>query len=169
MPNQGERSVKDLMVSIEDYSTITVDGTIRDAFEILDRTGHRAILVFDEEGSAVGQLSYRDILVALEPKYTEGMWGQTGFTSEVFSNYPVFYYSGSFSGKCKQQASKKVKEVMSPIKITVSEDATLAEAVHIMVVNNLGRLPVLGQDDKIVGMIRLMEIFDEVKKVVLSG
>lgn len=154
------------MVPIKDYATVPIEGSLKDAFEALDRTGHRALLVVDDTGNGVGYLSYRDILLALEPKYNEGMWAHTGFTTEVFRNYPVFF-SGGFSGQCKQQASKKVKEVMSPIKVSVDHDATLAEAVHIMAVHNLGRLPAT-KNDTIVGMIRLMEIFNEVKKVILS-
>ena len=168
MANKGERKVKDLMISIEDYGTISPEASISDAFAVLDTGEHRALLVIDENNEAVGQLSYRDVLVGLEPKYATTMWGHSWFTSETFKDYPVFYYEGEFSGQSKAEAQKKVKEIMSPIKVSVDEDATLAEAVHIMVTQNIGRLPVM-KDDKLVGMIRLLEIFDEIKKAVKAG
>lgn len=42
-----------------------------------------------------------------------------------------------------------------------------AEAIHVMATKNAGRLPVR-RGDRIVGMIGIMEIFDEVKKVILA-
>ncbi len=62
---------------------------------------------------------------------------------------------------------KSVKEVMSSFTISLNEDATLSEAVHIMVNKNVGRLPVLS-GTKFLGMIRLIEIFEEIKKVILA-
>jgi len=53
------------------------------------------------------------------------------------------------------------------LKVSIDEDATLSEAVHVMVANNIGRMPVVS-GGKFKGMIRLVEIFDEIKKVVLA-
>jgi predicted transcriptional regulator len=61
-----------------------------------------------------------------------------------------------------------VKEVMMPIEVTISDDATLAEAVHVMVTENIGRLAVRTSGGEIVGMLRIMEIFNELKKVILA-
>ena len=168
MTSNGERKVKDLMLPVEDYPVISEEGTIQDAFEALNKTPHRAVLVTDKKGDVVGQLSDMDILIGMEPRYRCGVWGGTGFTCEVFKNYPVFYRDGLFSGQAKAQISRKVKDVVAPIKVTVDEDATLAEAVHLMVTHNIGRLPVLGDGEKIVGFIRINEIFDEMQKVVLK-
>jgi len=167
MTNNGERKVKDLMLPIEDYPRLSEEKTIQDAFEALDKTAHRALLVVNKDGDVVGQLSNMDLLIGLEPKYRCGIWAQTGFTCEVFKNYPVFYYEGAFSGQAEAQINRQVKELMSPIKVAVREDASLAEAVHLMVTHNMGRLPVL-RAAQIVGMIRLIEIFDEMKNVVLG-
>lgn len=168
MANQGERKVKELMIPIEDYGTISTEGSIKDAFGLLAEAVHKAVLVVDEKNEPVGQLSYRDVLIGLEPKYGRGLWGYSWFTRETFKDYPVFYYEGEFSGRCKTEAEKKVKEIMSPIKVTIDENVSLAEAVHVMVTHNLGRLPVM-RGDKLVGMLRLMEVFDEMKKVVTAG
>ncbi len=167
MANKGERKVKDLMLPIEDYPKISEDGTIREAFEALEKTKHRALLVTDEKGVVIGQLSNMDILMGLEPRYDCSLWAGTGFTCEVFKNYPVFYREGMFAGQAQAQVGRKVKEILAPIKVAVDEDATLAEAVNLMATHNLGRLAVL-RKEKIVGMIRIDEIFDEMQKVVLG-
>jgi predicted transcriptional regulator len=167
MANKGERKVKDLMLPIEDYPKISEDGTIREAFEALEKTKHRALLVTDKKGVVIGQLSNMDILMGLEPRYDCSLWAGTGFTCEVFKNYPVFYREGMFAGQAQAQVDRKVKEILAPIKVAVDEDATLAEAVNLMATHNLGRLAVL-RKEKIVGMIRIDEIFDEMQKVVLG-
>ncbi len=167
MASNGERKVKDLMIPLEDYDSISSDKSVRDAYELMAKTGHHAILVLDKNNEPIGQLSYRDALIALEPKYTPGRWGDSWLTPEAFKNYPVFYYEGEFSGQCKAQLKKSVKEIMSSFPVSIEEDATLAEAVHVMVAKNIGRMPVVS-GDRFKGMIRLVEIFDEIKKVVLA-
>ena len=167
MATNAERKVKDLMIPLENYDSISSNKSVREAFELMDKTGHHAILVLDENNEPIGQLSYRDALIALEPKYSAGKWGHSWFTPEAFKNYPVFYYDGEFSGQCKAQLKKSVKEVMSSFPISINEDAPLSEAVHVMVANNIGRMPVVS-GGKVKGMIRLIEIFEEMKKVVLA-
>jgi len=167
MTSNGERKVRDLMIPLEDYDSIYADKSVRDAYELMAKTGHHAILVLDENNEPIGQLSYRDALIALEPKYSAGKWGHSGLTPQAFENYPVFYYEGEFSGQCKAQLKKSVKEVMSLFPVSIDKDATLSEAVHVMMAKNIGRMPVVS-GGKFMGMIRLVEIFDEVKKVVLA-
>ena len=167
MTSNGERKVRDLMIPLEDYDSISADKSVRDAYELMAKTGHHAILVLNKNNEPIGQLSYRDALIALEPKYSAGKWGHSGLTPQAFENYPVFYYEGEFSGQCKAQLKKSVKEVMSLFPVSIDEDATLSEAVHIMMAKNIGRMPVVS-GGKFMGMIRLVEIFDEVKKVVLA-
>ena len=167
MTSNEERKVRDLMIPLEDYDSISADKSVRDAYELMAKTGHHAILVLDEKNEPIGQLSYRDALIALEPKYSAGKWGHSGFTPKAFENYPVFYYEGEFSGQCKAQLKKSVKEVMSLFPVSIDEGATLSEAVHVMVAKNIGRMPVVS-GGKFMGMIRLVEIFDEVKKVILA-
>jgi predicted transcriptional regulator len=168
MADNVERKVKDLMIPLKDYDSISSDKSVKDAFALMSKTGHHAVLVVDEKNEPIGQLSYRDALIALEPKYAAGRWGHSWFTSEAFENYPVFYYEGEFSGQCKAQLEKKVKEVMSLFTVSIDANATLSEAVHVMVNKNIGRMPVVS-DKKFLGMIRLVEIFDEIEKVVLAS
>ena len=78
--------IKDLMVPLDEYATVSKEATLYDAVlalekaqEELDRTRyhylHRAVLVLDEGGKVVGKVSQLDILSALEPKYQQmGKW-----------------------------------------------------------------------------------------------
>ena len=168
MTNTGERKVRDLMIPLDDYDSISQDKSIKDAFGVMEKTGHHAILILDKDNQPIGKLSYRDLLIGLEPKYNMRMWGDSWLTPVTFENYPVFYYGGEFAGRCKTAAGKLVGEIMSPLGTAIDADASLAKAVHMMVSENIGRMPV-AEGAKIVGMIRLIEIFEEIKKVILAS
>ena len=56
---------------------------------------------------------------------------------------------------------------MSPIKATVDGDAPIVKALYLMIKENVGLMPVI-QADKVAGMIRLSDLFNEIAKVVLG-
>jgi CBS domain-containing protein len=70
--------IKDLMVPLADYATVSEYATLSEAVLALkeaqknfdqDRYRHRAVLVLDKSGKVVGKVSQIDALKALEPKY----------------------------------------------------------------------------------------------------
>jgi len=78
-------SVKDVMVPISDYATVSQEATLYDAVLALEkaqgkfdqnRYRHRAILVYDENGKITGKISQLAILQALEPKYEHKITGK---------------------------------------------------------------------------------------------
>ncbi|GAF88468.1 unnamed protein product, partial [marine sediment metagenome] len=71
-------TVKELMVPLEEYATVSQEATLREAVLALEkaqmaldpsRHKHRAILVLDESGKVVSKITMKNILVALEPNY----------------------------------------------------------------------------------------------------
>jgi CBS-domain-containing membrane protein len=72
--------VKDLMVPLSEYATISQNASLLDAILELEKAQaqfnrsryvHRAVLVYDEKGKIAGKLSQIDIIRGLEPKYEE--------------------------------------------------------------------------------------------------
>jgi hypothetical protein len=72
--------VKDLMVPLSEYATVSQEATLGEAVAALkqaqadyDQTKyrHRAILVYDQDQKIVGKVNFQSILKALEPKYDE--------------------------------------------------------------------------------------------------
>ncbi|MFY9943221.1 MAG: CBS domain-containing protein, partial [Desulfobacterales bacterium] len=68
--------VKDLMVALADYATVSQDATLYDAVLALEEAQkryesafspylHRAILVYDKNRKIIGKVSQLDILMAL--------------------------------------------------------------------------------------------------------
>ena len=67
----------------------------------------------------------------------------------------------------KENSQTAVSEVMSPIEVTVNTGDSLAKALFLMIKEDLGRMPVM-QEHKVVGIIRLSDLFREVADFVLS-
>ena len=72
--------VKDLMVPLSEYATVSEDATLYDAIIALEEAQknfdqtkyrHRAILIYDKNRHIIGKISQLDILRALEPKYDD--------------------------------------------------------------------------------------------------
>lgn len=170
---QDGKNVGDLKLDIFDYPHIPYWFTLKQAIGIMQKsmteTGKCfhpfAILVFDEKYNLMGTLSLKDILKGLEPKFLTPSTKAEGYTQSVESLSLV--WDSLFSEKSKGLAEKPVIEVMVPIKGQVSSDSPITKAAYLMVHQDVMILPVI-DNQKIVGIIRMKEVFDEIAKVVLS-
>lgn len=172
--------VKDLMVPREEYASVSQDATLYEAVlaleeaqEALDRTRyhylHRAVLVHDENDRIIGKVSQLDALRALEPKYAE-LEGSQKLSSAGFS--PDFLRSlisrhslwdAPLNSICTKAAQRKVKTFMhkpEPGEF-IGEDATLDEAINLLVVGKRQSLLVRGEE-RIVGILRLTDVFKHI-------
>jgi len=180
-------NVKALMVPLDEYATVSDEATLFEAVvalemaqEKLDRTRfkylHRAILVYDKNNNIVGKISQLDVLRALEPKYGE-MGGQQSISRFGFSQNLLQSLREQFSllerpfeDACRTAAQVKVKAFMhSPTEGEyVQEDATLDVAIHRLVMGHHQSLLVT-RDNKIVGILRLTDVFAEVFQTMKTG
>jgi len=153
-----DKTVKDLMLPLAECPTVSPDDTVQRAVTLLKTgavSGHQCVLVMNEHDQPVGLLSRRVLLRTMEPEFViTDRWA-----------LPVFW-NGFFTNKCKEEAKKKVREIMRPINLlTVEASDPIIKAVHIMVSKHVGLLPVL-EGDKVVGVLRLHEIFQEIAGLV---
>jgi CBS domain-containing protein len=56
---------------------------------------------------------------------------------------------------------------MSPIKVTIEGSAPIAKAIFVMIKEDVGLMPVM-EGGKVMGMIRLSDLFKEVSDLVLG-
>ena len=173
-------TVRDLMVPLEEYATVFEEATLFEAVvaleqaqERLDRNRykylHRAVLVYDKNKKIVGKISQLDVLRALEPKYGE-MGDQKsiarfGFSQKFLTSLREQFslLERPFKDACRTAAQVKVKTFMhTPSEGEyVDEDATLDVAIHRLVMGHHQSLLVT-RDNKIVGILRLTDVFAEV-------
>ena len=179
-------TVEDLMVPIEEYVTVNEDATLYEAVKALEKAQeeldrkryhylHRAILVLDKNRKVLGKISQLDVLRALEPKY-KGMGdmrqlSRTGFSLDFIKSMMEKYALCEipFTEMCRKAANLKVKEYMyTPEEGEyVEADASLCEAIHILVMGQHQKLLVT-RDEEIVGILRLTDVFKEVFQTMES-
>ena len=173
-----EIKVKELMVPLSGYATVSQDATLAEAVEALQhaqkefdqtRDRHRAILISDENNKIVGKLSQLDVIRSLEPKYLKfdnrkelSRFGLTkDYMDTILKEHNL--WAESLDSICEKAAKIVVKTIMyTPTEGEyVSENATLEEAIHQLVMGRHQSLLVTSSKD-IVGILRLTDVFREI-------
>lgn len=168
------KAVKDVMVDVFDFPHIPYWFSIRQAIGIIKKSllsGEKchhpmAVLVFDEKYNLLGTLSLKDILKGLEPNFLKPTT-KAQVHEEDESGLSVLWES-LFNKESKEMAEKPVSEVMVPAKFFVKPDDPITKAVYLMIHNDLVLLPVLEEKKKFVGLVRMIEIFDELSDAILK-
>ncbi|MGQ9857750.1 MAG: CBS domain-containing protein [Thermodesulfobacteriota bacterium] len=177
-----EPKVKDLMVPLGEYATVSEDATLYDAVMALEeaqrrfdqsRDRHRAILVLDRRGKVVGKLSQHDVIRGLEPRYDRiGDFrgsSRMGFSPEFIRSLLEKYalWEKPLKEICKKSTTIKVKDIYyTPTQGEfVKEEDTLNTAIHQLVVGHHQSLLVT-RDKEVVGILRLSDVFMEVCKMI---
>ena len=171
-----EITVRDLMVPLEEYATVSKEATLYEALialekaqEAIDRTTnkhlHRAVLVYDENKNIVGKMSQFDALRALEPKYASmgdvSSIARAGFSQEFLKSMleKQALLTESAEDICREAADRKVKDYMNvPTEGEfIDIEASMREAVHLLVMGHHQSLLVL-EHSEIVGILRLTDV-----------
>jgi CBS domain-containing protein len=164
-----QKTAEQLMIRLEDYPHIPYWFTLRQAMAIVREAAlkfggsfePRAVLVFDEKYQLMGILTLRDIIIGLEPKFLQE-------TSLVKMDPSLTVLMGDFFGpKMTAQSQRPVSEVMSPIKITVKASDPITKPLYLMIKEKVGLIPAM-QGGKVVGMLRLNDLFGEISKILLG-
>ena len=166
--------VKDLMIPISDYKSVKTTASFAEVASILTESEHRDVLVTNEEGKFEGVLTMSDIILALEPNYKK--LGQKDLQSDILSNRFVAdifkefdLWSNTLSDLCKAGCEKKVTEAMHTPDNTeyIDVNEELEHGVHRYIIGT--HQPLIVRDNgNVVGVLRLSDIFDEIKKRMLA-
>ena len=172
-----EKKAGDIMIPIEDYTTIDPDSTIKEGIERLKRsfesaaytsrlmeTGHRSILVFDQIGKLVGILSILDLIEAVRPAYLSAPKPSMADSMQ----YSPMFWSGLFTTQAKGLVGKKIKDVMSDAPLSIDQDTNLMEIANLIFTKKRRRMAVT-REGKVVGVVREQEIFFEMAKIILKA
>lgn len=120
--------------------------TLQQAINILAENRISGLPVVDDTGTLVGVISESDLL-----------WQETGVTPPpyiVLLDSVIFLQNPATYEKDLHKAmGLTVGEVMSDQPITVQDDQSLKDAARLMHEKNVRRLPVLNDEDKLVGIL----------------
>ena len=175
-------TVEDLMVPLEEYATVGKDAILYDAVLALEKAQenfdknrylHRAVLVLDEGGDVLGKISQLDVLRALEPKYGDmgdmRYLSRTGFSAAFIKSIMDKYALCEIplSEMCGRATDLKVTDFMyRPTEGEyVEADAAICEAIHMLVMGDHQSL-LVNRDDKVVGILRLVDVFHNIFQTV---
>jgi DNA-binding response OmpR family regulator len=169
-----EKTVREAMIPIEDYTTLDQNSTIRDAvFKLREsfstkvstnnimETGHRSLLVYDDNDKIIGILAIIDLLKTIMPAYLSAP--KPSMADSI--QYSPMFWSGMFKIEISRLASKSIKDVMSPAQSSIDANSNLMEAAYTMIKLNQRRLTVEWSGE-IVGVIREQDLFFEIEKIM---
>ena len=167
--------VKDLMVPLSEYATVSVGSTLAEAVSALEKAQedydhtqykHRAVLVLDKQQQVVGKLSQLDFLRSLEPQdeTIERIKDirKFGFSSKSIALQQERYRRETPPSKdiFYTAAKLKVEDFMQTLSEGeyVNEDTSLHTAVHQLITGRHLSLLVT-RKKKIVGVLRMSDVF----------
>lgn len=169
-----EKKVRELMVSVFDYPHIPYWFTIRQAIGIMKKSFiesektilPQVIFVFNEKYDLLGMITPFEIVKGLEPK----------MKMVSIKDADVIYYDENslteveaslFSSEVKEKVERPVSEIMVSAKVFISPNASVIKAGFLMIHHKLSVLPVI-ENNKFVGVIRMLDVFNEISKIILE-
>ncbi|MBW1916119.1 MAG: CBS domain-containing protein [Deltaproteobacteria bacterium] len=180
-----KKNVKDLMVPLSEYATVSRKATLYEAVVALEETlagfdptrhRHRAILIFDENNKIIGKISHIDILQALEPRYEDVVnrdsFARLGlspmYQKSLMEQYAL--WNKPLSDLSRKAAKLKVETFMQTLTQGehVDENVSLDKAIHQLIMGKHQSLLVT-QKKNIIGVLRLTDVFLEIVEEIKAS
>ena len=169
------KTVADVMIGIFEYPHVPYWVTIRQTVKVVRASflGAKkypdplAILVFDEKYNLMGVLTLRHILKGLEPRFLKAPPDSIQLAEEDESALTLIWDT-LFKTESKELSERQVSEVMTPAKYFVEPSDPVTKAAYLMLHHDLLLLPVLENKRKLVGLVRMIEIFDTISDAVIK-
>jgi CBS domain-containing protein len=174
--HQPEKKVKDIMTSIDNYPTVSVNNTVREAIgklmnslsELVSSSrireaGHRSLLVFDENKN-LGMLSIKDLIKGVRPFYL-ALPNSSMAESVRFSHVMTGGWDGLFTIQLNNLADKKVGELTLEPTPMIDEDSNLMEVAEMLFKSKQTRL-IVTSGKKAVGILREQDLFFEIVNII---
>jgi len=178
-------TVKELMVPLEEYATVPMEATLQEAVVALEKAQmtleasqykHRAILVLDESGTVVGKITMKNILVVLEPNYgkVEGIdvLERSGYSTDLIRSMlqDNTLWAEPLQFIRQRATTLKVCDfIQAPSEGEyIDDNATLDEAVRQLIAYPYHSLLVTS-GDKVVGILRLSDVFTKICTIIKDG
>ncbi len=135
-------TVQDIMTT--DLLTVSANTTLRDAHKHMGEKQTRHILITDDDKKLIGILSDRDVKKYVSP----------------------FAGSNIASDRDKATLGLQLDKIMSKNLKTIRPEKTVKDCIKMMLEHSINSLPVLDEDEKLVGIITSTNIFQFVLKLI---
>lgn len=182
-------TLKELMVPVDDYASISVDASMLEGILALEeaqrrefqgdpkRHRDRAVLVKDSQGQIIGKLSMWSIIGCLEPRYDRIKGGATSsMASSRVGSARVMIEEIMESSHLWRSCLSNIVDDTAHLKIQdlfhtpreyelIDESESLEVAIHRLVAGHFMSLLVTS-DNKVVGILRLVDVFKVVCNMI---
>jgi len=183
-----EKRVKDIMIPIDEYDTVSISARLCDALSILKRNDeeikscgegsyHKTLFVVDGADKIVGKLSMYDLIRGLVPEAAREPEVSRAYhlmrssrAQEVAGQISEFqeeykWLKNTFFDLVTQESQKRVEDVMSTVeKSVIQEDDRINQAIYIMFKEDV-RQQLIYRGTKPVGVLNLNVIFHELIEI----
>lgn len=156
-----EKEIKDLMISLENYNSVTADAGFTEVVCAL-KDSHYPIVIVYENSLPVGFIGQDNIIKTIEPQFLEGR----SYRGRKEWCIPVFWEE-LFTERCIEAKLFTAREIMNPVEFMLERSDPLIKAVYGLLKHNTGYLPV-AHDGMLVGILRAEELFLEICSVIIS-
>jgi CBS-domain-containing membrane protein len=180
---EQEKSVRDLMVPLDEYARVPESATLLQAILALreaqqnqpeGRDPFKAILVVDEHGTVRGKVGQFGLVHALGSAYSGWVdvdeLERMGISAETISSIRRHheYFQEGLSKLCRRVRSVMVKEIMQPAAESIDVNASLHEAIE-----KISRWQTLAllvtSEAKVVGVLRLADLYQQICEEMISA
>lgn len=139
--------------------TASPDTTVKELWVLLFTKHKNAIPVVDAKQKLVGIITKEDLLKALYPNY-----------EQYLEDIPMFENFEAMEDKVRELGNVKARKIMCMKVIYTRSETPLMRALSRMIVRRLNQLPVLSENDEVIGMITKGDIFSALfKKEFIRG
>ncbi|MDP1653794.1 MAG: CBS domain-containing protein [Rhodocyclaceae bacterium] len=165
-------TVSELMIPLAKFPHVRGNATLRDAFAMLHLTTSekgdlfRNVVVLDEQDRILGLLSIKNMLLALMPDYLQPGKGLFQGSGNDISALAVLWQDDCVD-HCHQSHKIRARDHLIPVPVSVAPDEPLTRALFLFATTSFYLLPVV-ENKRMIGMLRLVDVFDEVMIEVLS-
>ncbi|KAI4298480.1 hypothetical protein L6164_032033 [Bauhinia variegata] len=146
----GTYKVSDFMTKKVNLHVVKTTTTVDEALEILVENRIGGLPVIDDEWNVVGVVSDYDLLAIDSISALGGSQCDTDLFPDVDSSWKAFNRIQKLLSKTK---GKVVGDLMTPSPLFVDESTNLEDAARMLLETKYGRLPVVDDDGKLVGLI----------------
>ncbi|MCX7988366.1 MAG: CBS domain-containing protein [Thermodesulfovibrio sp.] len=167
-----KKVVRDIMLELFEYPHIPYWFSIEQVIKVMKasflqaqkNTDPLVVLVFDEKYNLLGTVTPKDVLKGLS---------YSNLNSSVLSQFQIEEntepdWNRIFSEESKNLTQKPVSEIMVPARHFVDPLDPITKAAYFMLNFDLPVLPVIEEKKKLLGVVRLFEIFDIISDEIIK-
>ncbi|MDH4316760.1 MAG: CBS domain-containing protein [Desulfobulbaceae bacterium] len=148
---------KDIMSPVSDF--LSPDMSLREAVIAIrnSKRSHglsvKGMLVLDAKRNMVGILSIKDIMGAVIPPY-------------LSPDLSLFSWDNMLEQMTDKFKHKKVSDIMAKNVFTVGPETPLMVCVDYMIKKKLQRIPVVGEEKNILGIVYIRDLYEIIAKIL---